>query len=124
MTWVFSIALENVANTQDTGYDFLQIIVILSVFICFSCAVYHSMLFLPIVCVPNKKAQEDWGINKKAEIFHIGRLGFDIGQYYGWVVLLLLDFWEQKFSTQVMVILTYISAPTVGNLWSQWGKLW
>jgi hypothetical protein len=58
MTSVFSIALENVANTQDTGYDFLQIIVLL-VFICFSCAVYHSMLFLPVVCAPNKKAQED-----------------------------------------------------------------
>lgn len=83
MTWVFSIALENVANTQDTGYDFLQIIVILLVFICFSCAVYHSMLFLPIVCAPKKKAQEDWGINKKADIFHIGRLSHDTGQYYG-----------------------------------------
>jgi hypothetical protein len=95
---------------------------------------YQSSFVFPVLCIilccflllcaPNKKAQEeDWGINKKADILHIGRLSHDTGQYYGWVILLLLDFWQQKFNTQVSGYTDLYISPHCGELIKSVGQV-
>jgi hypothetical protein len=62
-------------------------------------------------------------LTKKADIFHIGRLSHDTCQYYGWVILLLLDFWWEKFSTQVSGYTDLYISPHCGELMKSVGQV-